>query len=281
MSDGRDNRWATLGSVSPRALAEARIQLHWAAQTIAAAADAVLEPRADDSHTAMRWDEARGALLGHPFKGRCVTLEVSELALSVVDDNGGELHRLSLHGHSLATALAWVSEALGTDKTLRLRSHRMPAHVVANGGRFSFDDPAQFAALRAWYSTSIGLLGELALPNARALAVRPRRFDVASIVFLDDDISQPQRQIGFGMSPGDPFYDQPYYYVAPSPMPDHADLPALPAGAHWHTAGFTAAVLTADAIVAGGTADAREALVRGFLADTLTLSAGLLTTRTS
>jgi hypothetical protein len=280
MSDGRENRWGALGSVSPHALAEARIQLHWAAQTISAAADAVLEQRADDSHTAMRWDDARGALLGHPYKGRCVALEVGELALTVNDETGDELHRLSLHGHSLATALAWVSEALGTDKTLRLRSHRMPEHLVANGGRFSFDDPAQFAALSTWYSTSIDLLSELALPNARALAVWPRRFDVASIVFLDDEVGQAQRQIGYGMSPGDPFYDQPYYYVAPWPMPDGAQLPALPAGAHWHTAGFTAAVLTADAVVAGGSGVAREALVRGFLDDTLALSAALIAPRT-
>lgn len=279
MIDRGDRRWGELGGVSPRALADARIQLHWAAQTISSAADAVLEPRSDDSHTTMRWDERLGALVGQPSGGRSVALEVSELALMILDEDGSEVHRLSLHGHSLATALAWVSEALRTDRTLRLRSYRMPEHLVANGGRFSFGDPMQFAALRTWYSTSVALFSELELPNARALAVRPHTFDVSSIVFLDHDVGQRPPQIGFGMSPGDPFYDQPYYYIAPSPLPDAGPLPALPAGAHWHTDGFTAAVLTGEAVLAGGAAESRHALVRSFINDTLQLSAALIAPR--
>jgi hypothetical protein len=276
MSDRGSSGWSELGGVAPRALADARIQLHWAAQTISAAADATMEPHGDDSHTSMRWDDALGALVGRSIHGLSVALEVGTLALKVIDEHRVEQHRLSLHGHSLATALAWVSEALGTDRTLRLRSYRMPEHLVASGGRFSLTAPDQFEALRGWYSTSVRLFADLALPKARALAVSAQRFDVSSIVFLDDEERDGQPRIGFGMSPGDPFYDQPYFYIAPSPLPPGRELPELTRHAHWHTTGFTAAVLTAEAVLAGAAGDGREALVRGFLGDTLRLSAQLI-----
>ena len=47
--------WQPLGAVAPTALVEARLQLHWAAQAILAAADGLLRHADDDSHTNMRW----------------------------------------------------------------------------------------------------------------------------------------------------------------------------------------------------------------------------------
>jgi len=52
-------------------------------------------------------------------------------------------------------------------------------------------------------------------------------------------------------SPGDEYYDEPYFYVSDYPEPDPAALPSLPTLGHWHLRDFVAAVATAHKIVGG------------------------------
>ena len=54
--------------------------------------------------------------------------------------------------------------------------------------------------------------------------------------------------MGVGFSPGDEYYDEPYFYVSTYPAPAVTTLPALPIG-HWHSHDFTAAVVTAVRIL--------------------------------
>jgi hypothetical protein len=50
-------------------------------------------------------------------------------------------------------------------------------------------------------------------------------------------------QLNFGFSPGDDSIPAPYFYITAYPLPAGLTDIALPAGARWHTAGFTAAIL--------------------------------------
>jgi hypothetical protein len=59
----------------------------------------------------------------------------------------------------------------------------------------------------------------------------------------------PGRTTGIGFSPGDDFYNEPYFYVSLYPGPDVATLPPLPAIGHWHATPFTAAIARARRIV--------------------------------
>ena len=77
--------------------------------------------------------------------------------------------------------------------------------------------------------------------------------------------------MGVGFSPGDDSYAQPYFYVAPWPHPKQDDLPKLSVG-HWHTAGFTAAVLTGDDIL-----QASPGSVADFLSNAIRSATDLLT----
>jgi hypothetical protein len=56
--------------------------------------------------------------------------------------------------------------------------------------------------------------------------------------------------IGVGLSPGDEYYDEPYFYVSVHPEPDPAALPSLPILGHWHLRDFMAAVATSHKITA-------------------------------
>jgi hypothetical protein len=81
----------------------------------------------------------------------------------------------------------------------------------------------------------------------------PHHFDLAALHVLDPEKDPEEaRSVGAGLSPGDESYAEPYFYVSPWPAPEPAALPALPGGAHWHTDGFTSAVLSSSAIVDGG-----------------------------
>jgi hypothetical protein len=56
--------------------------------------------------------------------------------------------------------------------------------------------------------------------------------------------------VGAGLSPGDEYYDEPYFYVSVYSKLGNAALPRVPKLGHWHTYEFTAAVAPAHQIVA-------------------------------
>ena len=70
------------------------------------------------------------------------------------------------------------------------------------------------------------------------------------MLFTLDANAEKPRTIGVGLSPGDHFYAQPYFYMSPSPQVKAAELPQLPMLGAWRTEGFMGAVATAEAIVA-------------------------------
>jgi hypothetical protein len=76
----------------------------------------------------------------------------------------------------------------------------------------------------------------------------PHHFDLAILTTLKRG-ANPDGYLGVGLSPGDHYYDEPYFYVSVYPKPDDAQLPALPTIGHWHTYEFVAAVSPAHKIV--------------------------------
>lgn len=58
-----------------------------------------------------------------------------------------------------------------------------------------------------------------------------------------DDEEYSDKQMNFGFTFGDDSIPEPYFYVSAYPQPDAFPELDLPAGASWHTEGFTGAVL--------------------------------------
>jgi Family of unknown function (DUF5996) len=79
--------------------------------------------------------------------------------------------------------------------------------------------------------------------------------------------------VGAGLSPGDAYYDEPYFYVSVYPQPDSAALPRLPTLGHWHTHEFTAAVVPAHQIVA---ANNQKAAANAFLVGAIDIAIKIL-----
>jgi len=85
---------------------------------------------------------------------------------------------------------------------------------------------------------------------ASPLRCWPHHFDLATLTTLPARNADATGYVGAGLSPGDEYNDEPYFYVSVYPEPDPAALPSLPMLGHWHLRDFMAAVATAHKIVA-------------------------------
>src|ERR1700738_1527040 len=73
----------------------------------------------------------------------------------------------------------------------------------------------------------------------------PHHFDLSTLTTLPVRAAETTGHVGVGLSPGDEYYNEPYFYISVYPDPDSAMLPGLPKFGHWHTHEFTAAVMPA------------------------------------
>lgn len=272
----RSAAWRTLGQVTPESLLETRLQAHWAAQNIAALADAWLTPAADDSHTSLEWLDPHDALVGQQIAGRFrAALHVRDFEISLLDTrSAGDSRRFSLANRTLDEALQWLAgqaaSAAGrsSPRTPTRRDYEMPPHPAGRGEPLRPADPAAARELANWFANAQALISDFVANQTGASPVRtwPHHFDTATLISLDPaDSAEKARSIGVGLSPGDDHYPEPYFYVTPWPYPSATDFPELTTGGLWHREGWVGAVLPARAIVSAAAGAARHELVRRFL----------------
>jgi hypothetical protein len=272
-----DSRWEEVGRVSPRELGAARVVLHHAAQLVAAVGRSLVPPRPDDGHTSLEWAPATRALSGQTVPGRRpwrAALRVADLALSVQAESTAS--ELALAGVTPDAALAWLRGVAGglgaAAESLRLEApYAIPPYPGGPGAPLPQVDEASRNELERWFANGDGLLRTVAeaWPGAAPVRVWPHHFDIGSVLPLGEGRGEHEPAVGVGLSPGDETIPEPYLYVTPWPRPATASLPPLPAGGHWHTAGWTGAVLTASEIVGAGRGPAQAALASRFLSGSL------------
>jgi hypothetical protein len=249
-----DPKWRPLRGVDQGALHEARLQAHYAAQALARFARAYVPPQSDDGHTSLGWDDSRNGFTTQPAaNGTRLSLNIADLTLAV---DGGK--SLALNGRTEAQARQWLGSelsALGLDPAAldAPSPYEMPAHAIAQGASYEAAGTGQgLTELAAWYSNanlSIGAVGNKMMQGATSpLCCWPHHFDLAVLTTLKRG-TNPDGYLGVGLSPGDPYYDEPYFYVSVYPKPDDALLPTLPMIGHWHTHEFVAALSPAHKIV--------------------------------
>jgi hypothetical protein len=249
------SRWARVGDVPATALADARLQLHHAAQLAVSAAISYLAARPDDSHTALTWIAEHGALVTEPITAARqlrIGLRIANLTVHALDERNESTGSFALSGRTIAEAEAWLRATLaeaGCDETrFTSRKHyTIPMHPVASGAAFSAG-AAELEELARYWGNAASVLEDLTRTTVGASAVCtwPHHFDIATLIEL---AGEPRRTVGVGQSPGDDSYAEPYWYVGPYPYPPVEALPALAGLGHWHTAGWVGAALPASAYV--------------------------------
>jgi hypothetical protein len=248
--------WRRLRGVDRGALREARLQAHFAAQWLARAARAYVPPQPDDEHTSLGWDDALDGFVTHPAKnGTKLTLQIASLTLAV---HGGP--SLSLNGRTDAQIRQWLGGELsagGLDAAaLDVTSpYEMPAHALARGAQYDAVGSSDgLTELAAWYANANLSIGHVKKQMMHGVTSEvcgwPHHFDLATLTMLPKRGADAGRYLGAGLSPGDHYYDEPYFYVSVYPKPDPTMLPTLPMIGHWHTHEFVAAISPAYKIVA-------------------------------
>jgi hypothetical protein len=242
----------------PTTLSAARALAHRAVQWPARAALANLIPAPDDSHTSLTWDPIMAALLGQPLPGGArvgLRVAVRELVFS----KGERTEAFALAGNAEADAGNWLDAKLAAEGLKKASgtklAYDMPQAMFARPA----DEAPRLATLAVWFAAGAELLEELGRKHEkyRPGPVRcwPHHFDIA----MRFDLGR-ERSIGIGLSPGDGYYAQPYFYLSLVPMPETDDLPRLPPGGRWHTKDFVGAVAPATDILA--LPDPRAGLVK-------------------
>lgn len=242
--------------VAPTALHQTRIELHWLAQVIGAMGDSFLERAPDDSQSNCVWANNHSLLVGRPIGGGVqlgIDIDKAELVVLNTENSSSKSVRsktIKVRGKKLEELLSWAGESIGEVAGVTLntspknRDYDMPAHDIANGKPFAFEHQEALKEMALWFSNATMWLGEVKELDARSSDVRcwPHHFDIGGIFMLEPDKPfEEARQMGYGWSPGDGSYDEPYFYITPFPVPEK--LPSLEFG-HWHKEGFTGAILT-------------------------------------
>ena len=242
-------------------LREARLQAHHALQWLARAARAFVPPRPEDIHTNVGWDDDLDGFVTHPLKDDlCLGLRLTDLTLVLVGPSVQESS--TLDGRTDADARLRLGELLAAQELDPSRldakpPYDIPYHPVAHGAPYDARGLSDaLSELAAWFANgdrSLGRVRESMI--ARGLAPSPVRtwphhFDMATLIPLETGHAEHAKSVNAGLSPGDEYYEEPYFYVIPYPYPypDETKLPALPFG-RWHTQGFTAAVLPASKLM--------------------------------
>jgi hypothetical protein len=256
-------------------LREARLQAHYAAQWLGRAGSAFIAPQPDYSHTSMNWNGSLAGFTTHAMKDETrLGLRVVDLTFVFLNKEGKQTSSYPLNGRSDKDLRPWLDEqfaARGMEARLldKTSPYEIPAHAVAKGAPYAvLEISAPLRELAGWFADAQSALDRIRKQaTGRSFLVSPVRgwphhFDLATLISLDEAMGEHGRSVNAGLSPGDEYYDEPYYYVTPYPHPHPAKLPALPKLGHWHTRDFTAAIAPASRIVK---AKDKKAVVDDFL----------------
>lgn len=274
-----DVDWQELGAVAPRALVDARLELHWAAQLVGAVPLAFLDQEPDFSHANLGWNPGETTFVTRRVGSTSpirAGLNVRDFALTILDGDDRAIERLPLQGMTLDDGYQWIAEMMRRHGVGEIDPHRLqrpaadfPDHPVGAGAAFTAGAATARHELARWYSNALLVLSEVVRDYENASPVRtwPHHFDIATLITLEHaEDAESTRSVGVGMAPGDSSYAEPYLYVAPWPVPRRPTLPGLDGTATWHTEGWVGTVLTGTQLVAAAEKSVQAERARAYLA---------------
>lgn len=266
--------WSPLSIPGKEELRVARLHLHQAAQLPAMFARSYLPDSEEDEYGALLWNpNLRGwcsQIVNGSKRAHQIGLDPGLFALVHIQDGGEVFTPWSLNGKTMEEAIEWV-KAQATEAGLdpEQLNTTIPYELEDLPDVLERDNPDVFVEWAHYFDNAYHVLQPIAEYHEGASLVRtwPHHFDMAVLITHDQEA---EKFTGVGMSPGDGSYDRPYFYTSPWPYPE-GDLPKL-SGGHWHTEGFTSAVLPMEGFLHS---DRQEATVADFVKETVAISEGI------
>ncbi len=245
---------------------KARDQSHQAAQLLAATARAFLDKKDDDSQAAMIWNDKAKVLstqkLSHatyPY----VVLNIADLSIGFMQEDGNITQSLSLHGETLQSAIKQISSIMNIDTISLSKPYELPELRIGISEAFDKSQRKSLLLCEKIFENAYNAILPYAQAETSIINIWPHHFDIASL--LTYQAKGEKKFIGIGLSPGDINSSNVYFYINTWPYPkiDTKTIEPLKAGL-WQTEGWTGAILNIDEII---NSDHQEKTVQDFLSD--------------
>lgn len=241
----------------PTSLGPARISAHRAVQLLSRVALSNLAPEPDYSHDNLGWWEESATLVTHPIPTKAGSFVFGLVIpnLEIVTANDGVVSkRFELNGASNEDAEAWLDRQLGSLGLHRASNVDLPYELPPEINRVDnfVANRVDLAVLASWLGLGHRVLSTLIDQIDDALSVNPVRcwphhFDLGTFVTFEAGDTGSATGVGLGLSPGDDYYAQPYFYIRLDPPPESKCT--VPPPGHWHDDGFRGMVATADELL--------------------------------
>ncbi len=238
--------------INKEQLSEVREETHKAVQLVAMVPRCLLDPDPTDGTASLLWDKHLRQLVSQDVHGLVAGFEFAHQEIHLIR-NGQVIQKIATVGctyeevfKALKVALTEQGqngEALRTDLP-----YVLPDAVVQRGGPFREQNAQDLDTLTMLYELSSEVLEGVFGDVKEASGVRcwPHHYDLATLVTLiAHENPEKAKTIGFGFSPGDEGYDEPYFYLTPWPYPEPGLLFDLTPPAFWNREGWTGGVLKA------------------------------------
>ena len=233
-------------------LKAAREETHAAVQLIAMVPRHLLPADPSDSSASLIWDDALGMFTTQIVRGHRVAYEFVTQQIHIYKGNN-VLSTLETIGNTfdqvfvnLKTVLN--SQGLDGNKLKKEWPYELPESVMQKGVPFVKQNKEALSNLKELYALTSRSLQSVFSKITAASEIRcwPHHYDLATLVtIVAHDDPEEAKSIGFGLSPGDGGYDEPYFYLTPWPYPSADSLYKLTTPAFWNTEGWTGGVLKA------------------------------------
>ncbi len=251
--------WSHLYPLDLSELAYVREQLHQAVQSVAAVGRHFLEPSKEDENAVLQWIPNPKRLAGKWIdtpKGKIrPSISFSEGRIFLIDEQIKVIDSFEIHGNTFNQLMVWFEEHIGKlglpveNFNVNL-PYELPSYATQKKHAFDLSHLALSDAFAHYYANSRVILEKLrsTFSEVGETTVWPHHFDQAiSVMLKNSGNPETSSYLGLGMSPGDYYYDQPYFYVNSWPYAEEDQLQALKYG-KWHTEDWVGAVLTAEEV---------------------------------
>jgi hypothetical protein len=238
----------------------AREETHAAVQLIAMVPRHLLSPDSTDSSASLIWDDKLGMLTTQIVGGHKVAFEFATQEIHIY--KGLDIiSTLATIGNTYDQVFDDLKNALNSrglegGKLKKKLPYELPESVVKLGNPFVKQDSEALATLTDLFSLTATSLQQVfgSITSASEIRCWPHHYDLATLVtIVENEDLEKTKSIGFGFSPGDGGFDEPYFYLTPWPYPPTEKLFELRKPAFWNTEGWTGGVLKSGHLNASNT----------------------------
>lgn len=235
-------------------LSQAREQFHQAIQNVAAVGRSFLPPSEEDENANLEWDFSLQRIAGRwvdaDIKFRS-SISLRKFEVYLVNEKLETISSIAMQGIRQRDVMVWLEHELsrlGADfsKINLTYPYTIPEYPTAKKEAFHVTNMAAAKELGKLYHNTASLLKSILATEENVSEVKcwPHHFDIAArITLLDTGDPETSRSINMGMSPGDKYYDEPYFYCSPWPYPTKNLMDISGLNAHWHQNEWVGAVL--------------------------------------